>query len=399
MQLMPRSKVSSVDPNTHNEAVRLFNRASAQIMCKSDTSFYSAMLMQLPVIWTTTVTNTAAVDANCKLYLNANFIATLDLSQMIFLLIHECEHLLGMHPQRMAQRNAKEWNKATDAVINAHLKRAGIGKFIDGGVDVPEAYGKTADHMYNNSEDDGGEGGDSGEIGGIGDDLIQGDGESDTSMTPEELRESETNVKNIIANAAQACRVAGSLSADMQRRIDDILTVKTPWYEVLERFMQSRANTDYSWSRPNRRFASQNIVLPSMQSVAALGEVAIIRDVSGSINDAEHRAMLGHFNAIVERCKPSTVRILDTSTVVHHVHEFTSDDFPIKADIMGGGGTDLRAGFDYVNANFDAPDVLIVFTDGYTDWPDTAQDYPVVVLCTTDYGVNYGDEVIRYEPE
>lgn len=406
MQLQRRE---AVDPQTYNEAVRLFNRASAQIMCKSDTAFYSAMLMQLPIVWTTTVTPTAAVDAKGTLYLNINFVVTLSLQEMVFLLIHECEHLLGLHPVRLAQRNAREWNLATDAVINAHLKHDGIGKFIEGGVDRPEAYGKTADEMYNKQQneddpEDGDEGGDGGEDGegngpgGIGDDLICGDGEGDgTPMSPSELRECESKIKNVIANAAQACRVAGSLSADMQRRVNDILSVKTPWYEVLERFMQSRANTDYSWSRPNRRFAAANLTLPSMQSIAALGEVTIIRDVSGSIRDEEHNAMIGHFNSIIERCKPSKVRVLDVSSVVHHVHEFEADDFPINPEIMGGGGTDLRAGFDYANANFDDPDVMIVFTDGYTDWPSQAQSYPVVVLCTTDYEVNYGDEVVRYE--
>lgn len=390
-----------------SQAQSLFNRASARIMCNKDTAFYSAMLMQMPIVWTTTVTPTAAVDAYSKLYLNPIFVASKTVDEIIFLLIHECEHLLGLHPLRLNNRDPREWNLATDAVINANLKRNRIGRFIEGGVDVPEAWNKTADELYNSPPpDDGGNGGESGDdIGGTGDDLIYGDGEGNDSgesgnrpMTKAELGECEVNAKQIIANAAQAARVAGTLSADMKRRIDDILAVKTPWFEILERFMLERSSSDYSWSRPNRRFISSGIYLPSMQSIAALGEVAIIRDVSMSITTAEHRSYIGHINAIFERCKPTHVRVLDTSTVVHHCHEFTADDLPMNPELMGGGGTDLRAGFDYINDKLDPPAVCIVFTDGYTDWPTKAPDYPVVVVCTTDTEVNFGDEVIRYEP-
>lgn len=399
MSAIPKPATLDVDPNTYNDAVRLFNRASAQIMCKPLTAFYSAMLFQMPVIWTTTVTKTAAVDTVCNLYLNPQFVNTLDVSQMIFLLAHELEHILGFHPQRLANRDPIAWNKAGDAVINANLRRAGIGTFIRGGIDNPDAWNKTPDELYDPTPpgEDGGEGGD--DIGGTGHDIILGDGEGEGNPTPDQIREGESRAKQIIASAAQACRVAGTLSADMERRVNDILNVKTPWFEILERFMTERAQSDYSWQRPNRRFISQGIYLPSMLSTAAMGEVSIIRDVSGSIGPTEHDHVVGHLNAIFERCRPASVRVLDTSTRVHHVHEFTADDLPINPPIMGCGGTDLRSGFDYINANLDAPAVCIVFTDGHTPWPETRQDYPVIVLCTTDTEVNYGDEVVRYAPD
>ena len=35
----------------------------------------------------------------------------------------------------------------------------------------------------------------------------------------------------------------------------------------------------------------------------------------------------------------------------------------------------------------------------HTPWPNIPQDYPVIVVCTTDVDVEYGDEVVRYEKE
>lgn len=396
--IKPRQGLRVIKPSA--EVARLFSRASAQIMCNNKTGLYSALLMQVPIRFTKDI-RTAAVDSYSKMYINPDFIEKKSIDEVIFLLIHELEHLLGLHAQRLNDRNHKRWNVATDSVINQHLINDRIGSFIEGGVNMPEALGKTADHMYNhlpeNYEDQFGDGG---ATGGTGEDIIFGDGEKGDdgrSMTPADMRDCEQQARTIISNAAQAARVAGTLSEEMQRRIEDVLDITTPWYEILERFMMDRAETDYTWAKPNRRFIGGGLHLPSLDSIAALGPVVFIRDVSGSISYEEHSAYIGHVNAIAERCAPSEVHVLDVSTVVHHQHKFTREELPMNPEVMGGGGTDMCAGFDFINEKLDEVAVCVVLTDGYTPWPDRAQDYPVVVVCTTDTHVDYGDEVIRCE--
>lgn len=404
--------------NHMSAAQMMFNRASARIMCNHDTAFYAAMLMQLPVIYTDTLVPTAGVDAKSKLYINPQWFASREnVEEAVFTLVHECEHLLALHPQRLSGRDPSRWNIAADAVINANLKRHKIGQFINGAVDVPEAWDKTADYMYEHppeqpqggggqgGEGEGGSSGGAGEgqgddekgPGGIGSDLFEGDLENPGEpVTPQDMRENIEHAKSIIASAAQACRVAGTLSAEMERRVEDALDVKTPWHEILERFMMDHSDTDYSWSRPNRRFISGGMYLPSLQSIAQLGTCVILRDVSGSCSE-EQAPFMAHINSICTRCEPAKLHVLDVSTRVHHDHEYTRDELPVDPTIHGGGGTDLRAGFTYADENIDDIDVMIVLTDGFTSWPSAKPDYPVIVVCTTDVDVNFGDEVIRYE--
>lgn len=407
-------RVKLVDRSDIPATVKVFSRAAADIMCNPKTGFYSALLMQVPVHWTRDIP-TAGVDIKARMFINPDFIDTLEsLGKVVFLIIHELEHLLRLHPQREANRDPDRWNKACDAPINAALVKDRIGSFIMGGVDMPEHAGHTADHVYNllpakkeEEDGDGGEGGqggdnpgdDSGGDGGIGRDVFSKDLLEGGKMTASDVQAAEAHVKGVIAAAAQTARVAGSMSAEMQRRVDDILDVKTPWYEVLERFMTEVSQNDYSWARPNRRFASQGIVLPSLHSVAALGTAVLIRDVSGSISEDEHKGMVGHINAIGTRCMPSIMHVLDVSTEVHYNHEFEPSDFPISPEIHGRGGTDLTVGFDYINEKIEDVAICVVLTDGHTPWPNIPQDYPVIVVCTTDVDVEYGDEVVRYEKE
>ena len=62
----------------------------------------------------------------------------------------------------------------------------------------------------------------------------------------------------------------------------------------------------------------------------------------------------------------------------------------------GGGGTDFRPVFRYVDEHPELePNLLIYFTDGYGDYPDRAPAYPVMWLLTRDgeCGIDWGMQV------
>ena len=54
----------------------------------------------------------------------------------------------------------------------------------------------------------------------------------------------------------------GKLGGAMQRLIESLDIDKPRWTEVLDNFL-ARDTSDRSWARPNNRFASQGIYLPS----------------------------------------------------------------------------------------------------------------------------------------
>jgi len=336
---------------------------------------------------------TAAVDQRGQLYYNPKFVESLSVPELVFLLAHEVGHVIGQHAARRGARHAKKWNIAGDAWINDILSAAGVGQFIEGGVDMPGSKDKTTDQIYNELPDqpDGGGGGEGGP-GGIGDDLL----EEGSPLRPDEADRIDAETRVEIAQAAQAAKMQGKMPAALQKIIAELIDVHTPWYDILERHMTAFSKGDYSWARPNRRFIGQGHYLPSTGSVAKMGDIVVQVDVSGSISQQEVAHYNGHLKRIIEQCHPERVHLLYTDTRVckHEVFE-AGEEFGIE--FYSGGGTHMPAGFDFLAAEGIEPEVFVCLTDGYTSWAE-APDFPVIWCISTDVVAPYG-ETVHFELE
>ena len=208
-------------------------------------------------------------------------------------------------------------------------------------------------------------------------------------MDDSEVRAAQAQAKVDLTQAANVARMKGNLPAHLQRFVDNIVHVKTPWYDTLERFMQEKVKQDTTWMRPNRRHIGQGIYLPSMDSVGKMGEMVVAIDTSGSINDKMLAYFGGHLNRIIETCNPVKVYAVYCDAAVNHVDEFGPEDYPIKLEAHGGGGTSFRPVFDYIHEKGISPAVVVYLTDGYGDFPDS-EDVPTVWAMTTSVVAPHG---------
>ena len=194
----------------------------------------------------------------------------------------------------------------------------------------------------------------------------EGDGEGKPSDA--EAKEIDAQRKMDVAEAGQVAKMKGKLPGVLEKFATDTVDSKVPWFDVLERYMTGRVKNDYSWARPNRRYAP-DFYLPTIDGVGAMGEVVIQVDISGSISKQEIAHYNGHLKRIIEQCHPSKVHVIYTDTVVQKHEEFdTPEDVEIR--FYSGGGTDMRAGFDYIEDKGLEPEVVVTLTDGYTPFPD-----------------------------
>lgn len=361
-------------------------KARAQIVLYHP--FVASILLRRPFIETRDIP-TLAVDGKARIYFNPDFVAKLTVPQLIWALCHEVFHVVGQHSVRKGNRNPKKWNYAGDAWINDTLDEAKMGERIPKCVDMPGSKDDTVENIYANLPDNG-SGDDDGDEDGLGDDIHYTDGVGDSGkpMTPDEVREIEGTIKVEIAEAAQAAKMQGKLSGRLAAMVADILNVKTPWFEILEKHMVSRVNQGQTWRRKNRRF---EVYLPSVDKLPQMGELVVQVDVSGSISKQELAHYNGHLSRIIDQCRPEKVHVLYTDTEVQKHVEFECGE-EMQLEFYSGGGTHMPAGFDYCAEQGIEPDVFVCLTDGYTDFGDNP-GYPVVWCISSDVEATHGENI------
>jgi predicted metal-dependent peptidase len=322
---------------------------------------------------------TAATNGK-RVKFNPKFIGGLTDEELKFLVAHECLHPMLEHNYRRNGRSATRWNKACDYVINHLLDLEKIGKFIQGGCldsNIYNAGNGTSDGIYNILPEDGGDGEGNG-VGGSGNDLEDGEG------SPAEQQQEAAEWKVRVAQAAQAAKMMGKLSANMQRFVDEVLQPKVDWRDVLRRFVQKAKTDQRSFARPNRRFLSQGLYLPSV-SGEMLGEIVIAVDCSGSIGQREINEFATEVKSLKEDGNPTALHVVYFDDKVSHYEHFGRDD-EVHIEAHGGGGTAFSPIFKYLGDNGINPVACVVLTDLCCNDFGDIPDYPVLWVS------NYSDK-------
>ena len=95
--------------------------------------------------------HTAATDGE-KIYFDPDFFATLNEEERLFIIAHEVMHIKFEHMYRIKDKDGNMrdmylWNVATDAIINANLKRDRF-TIREGYIDIPGALNYNAEELY-----------------------------------------------------------------------------------------------------------------------------------------------------------------------------------------------------------------------------------------------------------
>ena len=355
-----------------------------------DHPFFGTACSKRPIIYTDTVP-TAAMSGTGQMYMNPDWCSALTVRQLMFLLAHEALHYMLSHSLRLGHRDAKAWNIACDKVINDTLIDANVGDFIDGGVTLDGARNMASEELYDEADDGDGDG-----PGGIGNDVGPPVDDNGNALDDSQISQLEAQAKIDAIQCAKAAKAVGKLPGSIERLVDQLVNVTTPWHSILERFMQSKIKDGYSWNRPNRRFIARGIYIPGTDYTPNMGPLVIAVDTSGSLNDDDIAMFNGHINRILDTCSPEIVHIVYCDTRVQGVDEYTPDDFPVHIDAKGGGGTSFKPVFDWVDDNNIDPECVVYLTDGYGDQSSFTTTHETVWLTTGTTSFDWGT-VIKFE--
>ena len=354
-------------PQQSNEdlvAHRLTKARSAIIM---DSVFFGSLMVKLQPKLNNDIP-TMGTEGRFIHY-NADFTASLSDSEVKGVIVHEVMHCVMAHHARKGHRDHRAWNMACDYAINPIVKEAGFILPADC-LENSLYTGKTAEEIYNllpKQSGGSGDGPDKWNVGNV-----------DPGVSEEDADQETQNWKNAVAEAAMTARMMGKLPKSLERFVDDFLDATLPWQELLARFIHNVSKNDFNWSRPNKGLMQNyGIYMPTLHNETC-GALAVIVDTSGSIQQKELSEFAAELNGILDMVRPERVHVIYCDAEVNHTEEFTPDQYPVKLECKGGGGTDFEPAFTYINENISDIQCAIYLTDMMGNFPKTEPDYPTM---------------------
>lgn len=360
-------------PQDH-PAVEGLSRAKIKLMLMPQCAFYTTLILQAPVHWISADELETAATDGINLFFNPEFFLGLDPDQRIFLILHEVMHNVYDHLTRVGFRDPTTWNEAGDFVINDELIQRNF-KMPPVGLHDTQYRGMSTDEVYSILIDKKNKGGSNQPT--PWPDLMPpppSNGSGDPSQgqpgmggvqqpTPAEIDE---NTKNTVTAAVQASKMAkekpGAIPGNIERDLDKLLHPKLPWDKILARFLFAMGRDDYSWRKPNRRYISQGLIMPSQYS-ETMDCIAFAIDTSGSVSDDDFNRFISEIGYVFKRHNPKEIEIMQFDGVLQsHDRVCSPQDF-MKLKFKGGGGTRIEPVLEaYVKSKSKA---LIILTDGY----------------------------------
>lgn len=375
--------------------------------------FYACLLLDLLKLEESTVVPTAGTDGR-RIIINPDWFGKLSVDERLFVMCHEVLHVIFRHPCRgkgYADRGIgpdfklwshRRWNIAGDYVINARLIHDHIGTMPVGGLHNPRfTHEMQVDEVYVDVPDEppqqgGGGGQGRGPQQGQGTDQQgnPGDGWDSHIFGDPSDAPSPAEIQQAVQGAAAAAKAVGKMPASMKRLVDGICEPQVKWHEEVRLAIHRVAGRDAStWSRPNRRriAVAPHIYWPGTESHQA-GCVVQYEDTSGSVSDTEMKHWRGEMVGVWSELNPQELWVGSCDAKAYDPEQMFDMADIESYESKGGGGTHMPAIFDKLEELNMTPDVLIILTDGYTDFGDPPP-YPVIWVITSDKVAPHGQTI------
>ena len=354
--------------------------------------FFARMTMTLVFVEQAEV-KTMGVDKYGVCYYNPEFVDKLTSTQLMAVLCHEVAHCMLEHMTRGEKKHHMIYNIAGDLVINDMLLQNGFDlpkdcllpnnhkyklKYNgDKELEIEDINKKGADTIYQEikdavGKDKSGDGSGNGMQQGFDKHMYSDSNGKDKANKNVQHRDADY-WKGKVVESAMASKMAGKSPAGMERIIDNLLNPKMSWQQLLQRFVRNRIPYDYTWRRPSKKFHSTGIYLPKTTKEGV--KIALLIDTSGSVSKEDLEKVFSEMKGIVSNVVGLEMNVYFHDTKMYEGKKLTN---PSLADIhqaildsKGGGGTDFKTAYKYLEDNEKDLDMVVHFTDGCDYFPKT----------------------------
>ncbi len=193
-------------------------------------------------------------------------------------------------------------------------------------------------------------------------------------------RQAEQDSLIQISQAMHSAEGHGDIPQGLLRLYHGLIRPKIDWQVLLQRFLESCNDGDYSWSMPNRRYISQDIYLPSRKE-PRIPTMALAIDASGSVDNNLLATFCTELENILESYD-TNLFIMYHDVKVHRHDHYSRADRPLRLSVQGAGGTSYKNIPNYLEQENIQPACLLWFTDFECNLFPEEPNYPVLWIST-----------------
>jgi predicted metal-dependent peptidase len=331
---------------------------------------------------------------------NDDYIESLSLDELGFALANGAMHAALAHDDRRSGRMGWLWQLATDYAINDLLVENGLERpdrtHYDprfSGMYAEEIYARLKDEIQNEEFDD-----DASNDTGYNENnkrhqkqMQNAEGDHDTQehrpqMEVESVAEAE-QFERLAREALEKMERMGEVPGGIERFFAPGGEPKIDWRQELHHILDRYYRDDYRMMPPSKKLLYMGTYLASLDSEHFSAVIAV--DSSGSVDEV----LLGTFIAEIESLMLEFPRyrldllVCDAKIQSHRTFEGGE---PLEVELQGGGGTDFRPVFEYVEAELDDTNLLLYFTDGAGQFPDVEPLFETVWVTPEQTEVPFG---------
>ncbi len=324
-----------------------------------------------------------------SMFFNSEYIDRLSIKEVEFVMANGAMHTVLQHENRALGRTKWLWQTATDYVVNAMLVKNGMqapeyanyeSKFE--GMYAEEIYEILRSEMINNSDSNMEE-------------ESQKITEDDNSHESLHLQESKTNtsdeLEEFFEQTFQKLNRQGTLPKDIKFVIPKYFSRRIDWREILYGYIASYAKSVYSFSPPNMKHLYRGICLPSLSS--DLLRIVIAVDTSGSVEKELLGLFMAEITSIMQQYPSYEIDLISADSKIQSHRVFLPGE-TLEYELSGGGGTDFRPVFNFIDKNISYPSLLLYFTDANGFFPENKALYDVLWVMPEKKEVPFGEVVV-----
>ncbi len=324
--------------------------------------------------------------SNTKLLFNSDYIDSLNDEELIFVIANAALHQSQIYQKRRSNRSKWLWELSVDHTINSIL----IQNNLTPAPDIN--YEKAFDDMYaeeiyetlrerikdkseNREDEDGKE-----------DERVDVNKSSKSQKVLLD-REKDEELSDLISKILSKYLNSDDIPKGIKRVVKRTKLQKIGWKERLFRYINTHIMSDYRLYPPNKKFLYMDYALPSVYGEQL--EIAIAIDTSASIDDELLAVFLTELKAIMSLFDNYKIELIECDEKIQNI-QILNNLNDLDSRLKGGGGTDFREVFEYLNRKRDIK-FLIYFSDGEGIFPDVAPHFDTLWVTPKEFSPPFGE--------